>query len=104
MLFNRKTRVAGRTMAQKIGAPRPYGGAVPAVQSRFVSAQIAAQRGEFPLMASLIYAAPPIVALPVEWTAHGNGMVDRLYQPPAPEPERTFGEKFGEWFKSGKFA
>ena len=104
MLWNRKTRVAGRTMAEKIGTPRPYGGAVPAVQARFVRAQNAAQHGEFPLMASLIYAAPSIVALPTEWTSRGNGMVDRLYQPPAPEPERDFAAKLGAWFKSGKFA
>jgi hypothetical protein len=104
MLWNRKTRANGRSMAQKIGTPRPFGGAIPAVQNRFERAQRAAEKGEFPLMASLIYAAPSIVALPVEYTSRGNGMVDRLYQPPAPEPERTFGDKLTGWFKSGRFA
>jgi hypothetical protein len=54
-------------------------------------------------MASLIYAAPSVIALPTEYTSRGNGMIDRLYQPAAEEKPRAFGEKFAEWFKSGKF-
>jgi hypothetical protein len=103
MRWNRYKRPAKFAPADKTATPRPFGGAVPAVQARFEHAQAAAQRGEFPLMASLIYAAPSVIALPTEYTSRGNGMIDRLYQPAAEEKPRAFGEKFAEWFKSGKF-
>lgn len=103
MHSNRYKRPAKYAPADKKETPRPFGGAIPAVQARFEHAQAAAQRGEFPLMASLIYAAPSIVALPTEYTSRGNGMIDRLYQPAAEEKPRPFAEKLGEWFKSGRF-
>ena len=82
----------------------PLGGAVPAVQKRFIMGQGASESREFPTMAALIYQPPAIVHTPVEvleWQAPG-GLVDRLYQPVAERP-RQFGEKLQNWFKAGRF-
>ena len=111
MSMNRSYRSRPRFVAAKeqAGMPRPFGGAVPAVQKRFEMAQNAASKNEFPLLASLIYAAPPMVMYPPEFSSGSNvmtpggGMVNRVYQPQEEMP-RTFGEKFGNWLKAGVFA
>lgn len=109
MPINRTYRRPARyAPAAKRPQKQPLGGAVPAVQARFLRAIGSAERTEFPAMAALIYSAPSIVALPVEdsdYLAAGpGGMVDRLYQPAAPEKPRDFGMKLASWFKSGRFA
>lgn len=83
----------------------PLGGAVPAVQKRFIRGQDAAEKKEFPAMMALIYQPPAIVHTPVEileWEQPG-GMVDRLYQPAAEKP-RALGAKLQNWIKTGRFA
>lgn len=97
-----------RYMTRNNGA-QPIGGAIPDVQNRFKVAQLAAQRAEFPIIAANIYAPPSVLQLPMEQTDAGNGQVDRIYQP-AENPAtpvakaRTFGDKLGNWFTSGKFS
>ena len=102
-LFSRFKRPMRYAPAEKKATPQPWGGAIPAVQRRYVTGMNASARNEFPLLASLIYQPPAIVNTPVEIAQVGFGMVDRIYQPAAPERERDFGMKFAQWFKSGRF-
>jgi len=105
-MYRRPEKYQPRRMGQT--GPRPWGGAIPAVQKRFEMAQSSAERKEFPLLASLIYAAPPVVMYPPEFSSGSNvmvaggGMINRIYQPSAEKP-KPFGQKLTNWFKSGRF-
>lgn len=101
-LFARMKRPGRYAPMEKQSTPQPWGGAVPAVQRRYIMAQQSAERREFPLLASLIYAPPSVVATPVEIVQAGAGQVDRIYQPAVERP-RNFGDKLQSWFRSGRF-